>query len=227
MPIHAIDSREPPQGRIRRTSAASAEAESASLCELEGSNLVDGLGRIPSPTVYSRWLGQYAGSLPISDRRGGEPSLRCQFAYSHFVPLDLKWTSTFMVCVMDAATPRTAVELACNLDEIDVADRPRYQELSTRVRAAMWDRAELPDGYVLSLDTEAVSVADVSEWIALERRCCPFLSVDLAIRSSQRLTLTISGPTGAKTLIETAFAAVTPPGISTHLPHNPARPFHS
>jgi hypothetical protein len=75
----------------------------------------------------------------------------------------------------------------------------------------MRDGAELPDGYVFSLDTAAMSVADVAEWIRLEHCCCPFLSMELTIHSPQRTTLTITGPTGTKAIIETEFPAATRP----------------
>lgn len=58
--------------------------------------------------------------------------------------------------------PRTAVEIACNLEEIDIFDSRRYTELAARVRAAMRDRVEVPDGCVFSFDTKVVPVADVA-----------------------------------------------------------------
>ena len=69
--------------------------------------------------------------------------------------------------------------LACNIQAISGAQRPRYNDLIMRLRAAIWDRKELPDGYRYSLDSAKITLPEVSEWISLERLCCPFLIFQL------------------------------------------------
>jgi hypothetical protein len=58
--------------------------------------------------------------------------------------------------------------------------RPRYNDLVKRLRSATRDRRELPDGYAFKLDSKAVSVPEVAEWISMERLCCPFLTLQLS-----------------------------------------------
>ena len=60
--------------------------------------------------------------------------------------------------------------LACNIQAIGAARRPRYDDLVFRLRAAMRDRKELPDGYSYSLDSAKITSAEVSEWIDLRAR---------------------------------------------------------
>jgi hypothetical protein len=96
--------------------------------------------------------------------------------------------------------------ISCNPKAIAAADRPRYNELVKRLRAAIRDRKELPDGYAFTLAGKTLSLTEAAEWIGLERRCCPFLTFGLSAsgdRSDWLLTLT--GPEGVKALLEAEF----------------------
>jgi hypothetical protein len=96
--------------------------------------------------------------------------------------------------------------LACNLTAIDDDDRPRYNELVKRIQAAMRDRREIPDGYVFTLDHEAVAFAEAAEWISMERLCCPFLTLQLSASGADaHWLLTLRGPAGVKPLLDAEF----------------------
>src|SRR5258708_7773408 len=69
---------------------------------------------------------------------------------------------------------------ACNLKAIPAAERPHYNDLTKRLRAAVRKRSELPDGYSFQLNDKSMSLADAAAWIALERLCCPFLTFQLS-----------------------------------------------
>jgi hypothetical protein len=43
----------------------------------------------------------------------------------------------------------------------------------------------LPDGYTFKLDSKAISLPEVSEWISMERLCCPFLTLQLSASADQ------------------------------------------
>ena len=94
--------------------------------------------------------------------------------------------------------------LACNIKAISALQRPRYDDLVCRLRAAMRDRSELPDGYIYSLDSTKITLQEVSEWITMERRCCPFLIFQLE-RTGEAPRLTMRGPDGVKALLEGEF----------------------
>ena len=47
--------------------------------------------------------------------------------------------------------------------------------------------AELPDGFSFSLHGDQLSLAEFGEWIALERRRCPFLNFELSITGTDSL----------------------------------------
>jgi hypothetical protein len=80
--------------------------------------------------------------------------------------------------------------LACNLTAIPAAKRPRYTELVARLRSAITNRTELPDGYTYQLD---MPLTDLAEWIATERLCCPFLNSHLNVSADTQPTLTLRG----------------------------------
>jgi hypothetical protein len=95
---------------------------------------------------------------------------------------------------------------ACNLNGIAVADRGRYRQLVTRVRAALTKRVEISNGYVFDVWPGALNASELAEWMRLERLCCPFLTIELS--GFEKLTL--SGAPGIKELIQAEFGAAMP-----------------
>ena len=96
--------------------------------------------------------------------------------------------------------------LACNIQAISAVQRPRYNDLVTRLRSAMRDRRELADGYSYSLDFAKITLQEVSEWITMERQCSPFLIFQLE-RADEALRLTMRGPDGTKAVLQAEFPA--------------------
>ena len=94
--------------------------------------------------------------------------------------------------------------LACNIKAISAVERPRYDDLVARLRAAMRHRRELPDGYSYLLDSAKITPREVSEWITMERLCCPFLMFQLE-EAGEVPRLTMRGPEGAKALLQAEF----------------------
>ena len=98
--------------------------------------------------------------------------------------------------------------LACDLNAISATERSRYNELVKRVRQAMRDQSEISNGYTFILDSKAVTLPEAAEWISMERKCCPFLTLQLSASGNEtdwRLTLT--GPEGAKPFLNAEFGA--------------------
>jgi hypothetical protein len=99
---------------------------------------------------------------------------------------------------------RVASVLACNIQAISAVERPRYGDLAFSLRAAIRNHRELPDGYSYSLDSAKITLPEVSEWITMERVCCPFLTFQLE-GAGEALRLTMRGPDGAKAILEVEF----------------------
>jgi len=99
-----------------------------------------------------------------------------------------------------------APRLACNLNAIAPAARPRYHDLSQRLREAVRDQRELADGYLFLLDGGTISLTESAEWIGFERLCCPFLTFRLEIISGREdWSLALTGPPGVKAILEAEF----------------------
>lgn len=115
-----------------------------------------------------------------------------------------------LLCVgMCAADDKDAKPVfACNLKAISAAERPRYNELVTRIRAAIRDRSAFATGYVFKLDSKTVTLPEAAEWIVMERLCCPFLTLQISAAGNQPdWVLTLTGPEGVKPLITAEFPA--------------------
>ena len=101
------------------------------------------------------------------------------------------------------------MRLVCNLNAIDAGNRPRYKDLVKRLQVGVSGREELPNGYAFRLETKAITLLEVAEWIDLERLCCPFLTLELTPSGSQDdWVLQLTGPTGIKPILEAAFRPV-------------------
>jgi hypothetical protein len=113
-------------------------------------------------------------------------------------------TCLSLLCVSVCATAADG-PLACNLKAISAADRPRYADLMKRLRTAVGNRSELSDGYTYAVDTKRATLAEVAEWITMERLCCPFLTFRLDVKPTGESRLTLRGPEGVKAILQEEF----------------------
>ena len=93
-----------------------------------------------------------------------------------------------------------SIPIACRPLALTDSERSTSAKLRAEVAGAVTASAELADGYRFNLRPDAVVFAHAAEWIALERRCCPFLSFDLAWTPGDDAapTITLTGPEGTK-----------------------------
>jgi hypothetical protein len=97
--------------------------------------------------------------------------------------------------------------IACNLNAIKGGERQRYTDLMTRLRAAIRQREDHADGCAYKLDSGRVSLVEVAEWMAMERLCCPFLTLQLSVSGDREdWLLTLTGPPGAKVILDATFS---------------------
>lgn len=96
---------------------------------------------------------------------------------------------------------------ACSLEKsLTKEQREHKKELSVKMESARIDTKELADGYVFRFRPDWVSFAEVADWVATERVCCPFF--DLAIEAEREngpLSLRITGREGVKLFIRMEF----------------------
>lgn len=99
---------------------------------------------------------------------------------------------------------RIGRSLACNLSAFDETQRRRRALLGERLQVGMVDINELPDGYAFHLDAVSLAAQHVDEFIALEKRCCPFLRIDLR-RGHGGPVLEVGGGKDVKAFIAAQF----------------------
>ena len=103
--------------------------------------------------------------------------------------------------ILSVALVASAEPMACNLHALDAVQRARHQALSQKLRSAVGEVRELDAGFALRVDA-AMPLAELAEWIDAERRCCPFLTLELAAEPHQGpIWLRLTGPAGAKALL--------------------------
>lgn len=90
------------------------------------------------------------------------------------------------------------------------AEREVHRQMSERLLAAVSAREPHPDGYSFRIDTGELAL--VSQWIAHERKCCPFLGFELDVPSGSRtFSLRLRGPEGTRQLLEAELGISAPP----------------
>jgi hypothetical protein len=74
--------------------------------------------------------------------------------------------------------------LACDLGALTGEERACRSTLAARVSSRFREFHEMPDGYAASLDPDPAIVRDALDGLLLERRCCPFLRLELCFEPS-------------------------------------------
>jgi hypothetical protein len=94
--------------------------------------------------------------------------------------------------------------LACNLSDPERAKR--LVALEAELFAGALETAELEAGYAFVFPGDAAWLAKLTTFIAEERDCCPFLRFELTVEpNAGPIALRLSGPEGAKAVIERQF----------------------
>jgi hypothetical protein len=105
-----------------------------------------------------------------------------------------------------------SVPIACDLTQLTPVQRQREQALLQSMRTQLTAGVETEKGYRFVVTVEPDSLAAIGEFIALERRCCPFLQFELAAPApGAAASLHIFGGTGVKEFLARLLVAeVTP-----------------
>jgi len=72
---------------------------------------------------------------------------------------------------------REGVRLFCDLSALAVAQRKRRFLLDQLLQVGTVDIVELSDGYGFHVDPVSIIAQHLEEFAALERLCCPFLTI--------------------------------------------------
>lgn len=98
----------------------------------------------------------------------------------------------------------TNIPIICSLN--DEAFRERELVVLGKIKSAVLETSELPNGYAFRFAPDDDSFAMLNEFIVLERGCCPFLDFKMTVpRGSGDIQLELSGSQGAKEFIAAHF----------------------
>jgi len=100
--------------------------------------------------------------------------------------------------------------LFCNALALSTDDRLRYGELAKTLRAAVSKTRERDRGLAFRIELERMSLPLLAEWVALERRCCPFFEFTIEVGPEWNSTwLSLAGEEGVKGFIRHELALAT------------------
>ena len=100
----------------------------------------------------------------------------------------------------------TTRPIACDMTALSTAERRRYDTLRQRLLNDVDEVRSTATSFRLRLRREA-SPSDVAEWMALEHRCCPFLTLQLALKDDGTTWIDIGGSAAIKAFLEDEFKA--------------------
>jgi hypothetical protein len=102
--------------------------------------------------------------------------------------------------------------ILCNLDALTAAERERRSQLARELQLHALSLRESEAGYRVELPNDPAVCERALELILLERRCCPFLALELAFAPGEgSVELAIGGAPGVKQFLrETGVLGSTP-----------------
>ena len=96
-----------------------------------------------------------------------------------------------------------AAPIACQLNVFSAEESQRYQTVRKQIEAAVIRIVEIDDGYVLHLPDDDAMLAVVADWVALERRCCPFFEFNVSVGGSDSsIRVALTGSPEVKQFLE-------------------------
>jgi hypothetical protein len=103
---------------------------------------------------------------------------------------------------MEASEPDLGAVIVCNLDALTPSERDRRSEVARSIQDSALGMAESAEGFRVQLPNQPDICARALELVLLERRCCPFLSFELAFEPGEgAVTLEVGGPPGVKAFL--------------------------
>src|SRR2546426_12283044 len=93
--------------------------------------------------------------------------------------------------------------VSCDLSALSETQRRRHSELTSFMLNEHSNTEELEDEYRIEFPNNGYDFSMISEWLVLERLCCPFLSISfLTDQDKNPIRATTIGPSGTKQLLK-------------------------
>ena len=97
------------------------------------------------------------------------------------------------------------MRLFCDLSALAVAQRKRRVLLDQLLQVGTVDIVELSDGYAFHVDPVSVIARHLEEFAALERVCCPFMTITVQAAVGAQPVLEMGGGDAVKEFVAAEF----------------------
>jgi hypothetical protein len=116
---------------------------------------------------------------------------------------------------MSEQDQETTDEFACDLFALTDAEREHHMTMSTALFGSMVEARELDHGYAMRLPDAPDTLAKLADFIALDRKCCPFFhfSVDVEPHGGP-IWLKITGVDGIKLPLQAELLGLLPDEVA-------------
>jgi uncharacterized protein HemX len=100
----------------------------------------------------------------------------------------------------------TQSKFYCNTKALTPEERARHKQLTEKLMAARREIVETEKGYEFQFSPKNISLAELSEWVVAESKCCPFFDFHLDLeKEGTLLCLRLTGEEGIKAFIRAEF----------------------
>ena len=106
--------------------------------------------------------------------------------------------------------------IACDLTALTPEQRQHHIANSPLLFATVKEVRDLPDGYSFRLAESSGTLAQIADFIAHEKLCCPFFNFGLTIEPyGSAIWLSLSGEEGVKELIRAEIGGYLPQSVAS------------
>lgn len=94
----------------------------------------------------------------------------------------------------------------CNTKALTAEERARHKALTDKLMAARKETVETEKGYEFQYSPSEVSLAELTEWVGAESKCCLFFDFHIDLeREGKLVCLRLTGEEGIKAFIRAEF----------------------
>ncbi len=103
--------------------------------------------------------------------------------------------------------PMTQSKFYCNTKALNPTERARHKLLTDKLVAQRTQIVESEKGYEFQYSPSSVSLAELSEWVAAESKCCRFFDFHIDLENEGTLLcLRLTGEKGVKEFVRVEFS---------------------
>lgn len=105
------------------------------------------------------------------------------------------------------AVATTQSKFYCNVKALTPEERAHLKQLGDKLKAARTKIVEMGNGYEFQFSPKDVTLAELTDWVRMESKCCSFFDFHIDLENEGTLLcLRLTGEEGIKQFIRNEFA---------------------